>query len=88
MQLPKGAMQRPSAHLLGTERSHLRQTANLFDADVESKQVQGLLAHGGQTGHWGTPLFHEGQVAVDPQLPLRLVPQLIHFCDLLPSGGR
>lgn len=74
-------------HLLLTH-SHLCQTANLLDTDIESKQVQGLLAHCWKTGHGGASLFHECQVAVNPQLPLWLVPQLIHFCDLLPSGGR
>lgn len=80
---PKGL---PAA--LHRTEAHLCQTSNLFDADIESEQVQGLLAHCRQTGHWGAPLFHECQVTVDPQLPLRLVPQLIDLCDLLPSGGR
>lgn len=66
---------------------HLGQTSDLFDADIEPEQVQWLLAHGGQAGDRGPSLLHEGQVAVDPQLPLWLAPQLIHLCDLLPSGG-
>lgn len=68
-------------------RAHLSQASNLFDADIESEQVQGLLAHCWQTGHRRAPLFHERQVTVNPELPLWLTPQLIDFCDLLPSGG-
>lgn len=67
--------------------SYLGQTSNLFDADIESEQVQGLLAHGGQTRDGGAPLLHEAEVSVHPQLSLRLVPQLIHLGDLLPRGG-
>ena len=66
--------------------SYLGQTSNLFDTDVESEQVQGLLAHGRQAGDRGASLLHKGKVAVDPQLSLRLIPQLIHLCDLFPSG--
>lgn len=47
-------------------RSHLCQTSNLLDADVEPEQVQGLLAHSGQTRDRGASLFHEGKVSVDP----------------------
>ena len=67
--------------------SHLCQTSDLFDADIESEQVQRLLAHCRQTWDRGAPLLHEGEVAVHPQLPLWLIPQLIHLCDLLPSSG-
>lgn len=66
---------------------YLGQPSDLFDTNIESEQVQGLLAHGRQAGHRGASLLHEGKVAVDPQLSLRLVPQLIHLGDLLPSGG-
>lgn len=51
---PKGL---PAA--LRPTEAHLRQTSNLLDADIQSEQVQGLLAHCWQTGHRGAPLFHE-----------------------------
>lgn len=67
--------------------SHLCQTSNLFNADIESEQVQGLLAHRRQTWDWGASLLHEGEVSVYPQLSLWLIPQFIHLCDLFASGG-
>lgn len=67
--------------------SYLGQTPDLFDADVESEQVQGLLAHSRQTRDRRASLFHEGEVSVDPELSLWLIPQLVHLRDLLPSSG-
>lgn len=55
---PSSAPKGLPAALRPTE-AHLRQTSNLLDADIQSEQVQGLLAHCWQTGHRGAPLFHE-----------------------------
>lgn len=85
----KAAVGADPERLLGRSFVHpyLRQTSDLLDTDVESEQVQGLLAHCRQTCDRGAPLFHEGKVAVDPQLSLWLTPQLVHLCDLLSRGG-
>lgn len=67
--------------------SHHGQPSDLSDSQVESAEVQRLLADSREVWDGRPPLLHERQVAVHPWAPLRLRAHLIQQSYLLVGHG-
>lgn len=71
----------------GRAAQYLREAADLLDGHVEAEEVEGLASHRRQVVHAQGLLLSEGQVSIDPHLPLGLWAELVQPGDLLVSGG-
>lgn len=69
------------------ETPHHGKSSNLTDSQVKPAEVQRLLPDSRQVGDGRPPLIHEGQVAVHPQLSLRLRAQVVQAANLLIGHG-